>query len=418
MAGRRIQPTYRFHRKTGKAIVTYYTSNGQRRSTLLPGLFNSDESRNEYKRISAILKANGEPQPQQEKRSEPSLTIDELIIQFMTTRVLPYYRDAAGQPTGEHENIRYAMKPISRLFGDLAAAEFKPLHLVEVQQAMIIGSWFNDEEKSEHAKGKKPTRLSRTTVNSRIGKIKLMFKWAAGLQLIPAAVHHGILSVSSLARGRSAARETEEVQPVPTGIIEQTMPHLPPTVRDIVELLLLTGMRVGEAVIMRAIDIDRTGPVWLYRPIRHKNLWRGKQRLITVGPKGQAIIRRHLKAKTDAFLFSPREQQTVIDAAKRANRKSKVTPSQVCRKKANPKRRKGELFSADDINTAIRRACERGKIPVWHTHQLRHTAALEISRHHGLEGARAALGQSTVQMAARYAGIDLDKAKEVASKIG
>jgi integrase len=418
MAGRRIEPTYRFHKKTGKAIVTYYARDGQRRSILLPGHFNSELSRKEYKRILAILKANGEPHPQQEKQSESGLTIDELIIKFMTTRVIPYYRDATGQPTGEQENIRYAMKPISRLFGDLPAAEFKPLLLVEVQQAMIVGSWLNDDEKKEYAKGKKPTQLSRTTVNARVGKIKLMFKWAAGLQLIPATVHHGILSVASLARGRSEARETEEVQPVPISVIEQTMPHLPPTVRDIVELLLLTGMRVGEAVILRAIDIDRTAPVWLYRPIRHKNQWRGKQRLITVGPKGQAIIRRHLKTKTDAYLFSPREQQAAIDAAKRANRKSKVTPSQVCRKKANPKRRKGELFSADDINTAIGRACERGKIPVWHTHQLRHTAALEISRHHGLEGARAALGQSTVQMAARYAGIDLDKAKEVASKIG
>lgn len=418
MARGRVEPTYRFHKKTGKAIVTYYARDGQRRSTLLPGPFNSDESRREYKRVLAILRANGEPQPKLESQSEPSLTIDELIIKFMTTRVLPYYRDATGEPTGEHDNIRYAMKPISRLFGNLPASEFKPLHLVEVQQAMIVSSWLSDEEKSQYAKGKKTMPLSRSTVNSRIGKIKLMFKWAAGLQLIPAVVHHGLLSVSNLARGRSAARETAEVQPVPTATVEKTMPHLPPTVRDLVELLLLTGMRVGEAVIMRAIDIDRTGPVWLYRPTHHKNQWRGKQLVIAIGPKGQAIVLRHLKTKTDAYLFSPREQQAAIDAAKRASRKSRVTPSQICRRKANPKRQQGELFTAGDINTAIRRACNRANIPIWHTHQLRHTASLEISRVHGLEGAKAALGQSTIQMTARYAGIDLEKAKEVASKIG
>jgi hypothetical protein len=37
MAGRRIQPTYRFHRKTGKAIVTYYTSDEHRSSVLRRG---------------------------------------------------------------------------------------------------------------------------------------------------------------------------------------------------------------------------------------------------------------------------------------------------------------------------------------------------------------------------------------------
>jgi hypothetical protein len=66
----RIEPTYRFHRKTGKAIVTYYARDGERRSTLLPGHFNSDESRRKYKRILAILKANGEPQPQSGGRAD------------------------------------------------------------------------------------------------------------------------------------------------------------------------------------------------------------------------------------------------------------------------------------------------------------------------------------------------------------
>jgi hypothetical protein len=32
MSRRKIEPTYRFHRRTGKAIVTYYDASGQRRS--------------------------------------------------------------------------------------------------------------------------------------------------------------------------------------------------------------------------------------------------------------------------------------------------------------------------------------------------------------------------------------------------
>ena len=34
-------------------------------------------------------------------------------------------------------------------------------------------------------------------------------------------------------------------------------------------------MRVGEACNMTALEIDMTGPVWLYCPAEHKLAWRG-----------------------------------------------------------------------------------------------------------------------------------------------
>jgi integrase len=187
---------------------------------------------------------------------------------------------------------------------------------------------------------------------------------------------------------------------------------------DIVDLLLLTGMRVGEAVIMRGTDIDTTGAVWLYRPVEHKNKWRGHNRVIAIGPKAQAIIRRHLKPKIDDYLFSPRVQRDMIFAAKREMRKTKVQPSQLCRKKEKPKKLPGDRYSAIVINRAIRTACKKAGVPRWHTHQLRHTAALEISRQHGLEAARAILGHRTVQMSAHYSGIDQITATQVMAKIG
>src|ERR1019366_7902103 len=170
--------------------------------------------------------------------------------------------------------------------------------------------------------------------------------------------------------------------------------------------------------IMRAIDIDMSGPVWLFRPERHKNLHRGHHRVVAIGPRGQAIIRRHLKPKMDAPLFSPAAQEAMIAAKKRTQRKTKVQPSQQCRKKANPKKKPGEQFDKDAINHAIRAACNKAGIPRWHTHQLRHTAALEISRQHGLEAARAVLGHRTVQMSAHYSGLGQATAAEVMSKIG
>jgi integrase len=400
MAGRKITPTYRFHKKTGKAIVAVYDATGQRQSILLPGKFESTESRKAYKRLLARLDANEGQLPEPEEK-KPDPLISELILKFMEQRVIPYYVDRhTKQPTGEQENFRCAMRPLNRLFGDLPASEFGPQCLVAVRQAMIDDG------------------LARGTINTRIGRIKMMFRWAAEMQVIAASIFHGVLAVRGLAPGRSAARETDPVNPVAIHVVEQTLSHLPPVVRDVVELLLLAGMRVGEAVIIRAIDIDMSGPVWLYRPVRHKTLWRGHKRVIAIGPRGQDIIRKYLKPKMDALLFSPAEQEVMIAVEKRARRKSRVQPSQMCRKKAKPTKKPGQQFSAGDINQAIKRACKRAAIPRWHTHQLRHTCALEVSRHHGLESARAVLGHRTVQMSAHYSGHDQQTAAAVMGKIG
>src|ERR1043165_7815497 len=71
-------------------------------------------------------------------------------------------------------------------------------------------------------------------------------------------------------------------------------------------------------------------------------------------------------------------------------------------------------FEVRAVNHAIRAACKRAGIERWHTHQLRHSASLAFSREMGLENARAALGHSSVDMSAMYAGHDVEAAKKVA----
>jgi integrase len=92
------------------------------------------------------------------------------------------------------------------------------------------------------------------------------------------------------------------VKPVARAVVEATLPHLPPLVADMVQLQMETGMRSGELCIMRAIDLDMSGKVWLYRPESHKTAHHGHQRIIAIGPKGQAIVRRHLKPSKASFL--------------------------------------------------------------------------------------------------------------------
>jgi hypothetical protein len=69
-------------------------------------------------------------------------------------------------------------------------------------------------------------------------------------------------------------------------------------------------MRPGEVVILRAIDLDMRGPVWLYRPGSdqehglHKSAWRGHDRVIAIGPRAQEVIKPFLKTDLHAYLFS------------------------------------------------------------------------------------------------------------------
>ena len=245
-----------------------------------------------------------------------------------------------------------------------------------------------------------------------------MFKWGVEMQVVPSSVLHGLQAVAGLCRGRSDARETAPVVPVDFEAVEQTLPFLPPVARDVVRLLRLSGARVGELCQLRMRDLDRTGPVWLYRLQKHKTTHHGHSRTIAFGPQAQLILCQYLKADPDAFLFSPREQDKIIKAQKRKQRRTPVQPSQVNRRKTNARRMPGECFDADAINRAIRRGCEKAGIPIWHTHQLRHTAALLIEREFGLDAARAALGHRTANLTAMYSGIDVQKAAQVMAKIG
>lgn len=406
-------PTYRG--KNGRGIITVRDAAGNRRDILLPGPYDSEESRAEYERQLAILRTNrGSLPTSKENAGDP--TVAELMVKYIEQHVDGYY------PGHERENIRYALRPLNRLFAPLPAREFGPLNLRTLRDAVLIGSWMTDEEKVKYAKHGHTPGLARTTCNRNIGRIKAMFRWAVEMQLIPPSVLHGLQAVQGLRKGRSGARETAPVMPVDPTIVEDTLPHLPPVVRDMVTLQLLTSMRAGEVCAIKGVEIDRSGEVWVYSPMKHKTANLGHHRNIALGPKAQLILRRYLKADPDALLFSPAEQDRLIKEKKRADRKTPLYPSHVKhmekKRKAKPKRRPQDHFEVRDYNRAIARACKKSGIPAWHTHQLRHTAALNVLREFGLEAARSALGHKTVNMTLHYSGIDLECAKEVASKIG
>ncbi len=273
-------PKYRLHKPSGLAVVTL---NG--RDTYL-GPFGSEESQAEYRRLVAEW-LTSHRQIGSAPRGSIDLTVNELMLAYLR-HVDGYYRKN-GQPTTEPANIKLALRPLQRIYGHTVADEFGPLALKTVRQAMIEAD------------------LCRNEVNKRIRHIVRMYKWAVENELVPATVHYGLKAVSGLKKGRSEAREAEPVKPVPETFVNAIEPYVARQVWAMVLLQGLTGMRPGEVTMMRACDIEMSGPVWIYTPESHKTEHHGKERLIYLGPRAQAVLKPWLRGQSTAYLFSPRE---------------------------------------------------------------------------------------------------------------
>jgi integrase len=420
----RSKPSYRLHKATGQAIVTLPDANGGRRDVYL-GKYNTPESRAEYDRVLAEWQAQnhrlaGLKVGLSNPRFDPELTINELADAFWP-EAEKHYRHPDGTPTGELHDFRLSFRPLKYLYGHTRAIDFGPLALKAIREAMISGSWLerlDPEVRKKYQKARKPACLSRGVINQRIGRIRRMFKWGVENELIPATVLHALQAVKGLQRGRTEARETEPVKPVPEAHITAILPALRPQVADMVLLQFHTGMRPGELCRMRTIDLDTSGQVWFYNPANHKTQHHGHARSIPLGPKAQEIVKRHLKTDLHAFLFSPRQVMADLRREQRQNRKTKVQPSQLCRRRARPERSPGDSYPVNSYATAIRRACIKQGVPHFHPHQIRHTKATEIRRAAGLDAARVVLGHRSPKVTEVYAEIDTNKAAEVAARLG
>jgi integrase len=277
--------------------------------------------------------------------------------------------------------------------------------------------------------------LCRNVVNHRTSRIKRMFKWAVSEELLPGNVFHALQAVSGLRYGRTEARETEPIKPVPDEHVEALLPFLTPTVAAMVQLQRLTGMRPGEVVRMRPCDIDRTGELWIYEPAEHKTRWRGHHKLVPLGPKAQKVIEPFLTRPDDAYLFSPvdaeawRREHRPVHV--KEQRKTPVYPCELrrlerekqARRRRKRKRPLRERYDPGSYGRAIVYSLKKAKkagveIAHWHPNQLRHSRGTEVRREHGIEAAQVLLGHARADVTQVYAERNFQLACEIAKATG
>lgn len=404
-------PSYRKHKASGQAVVTL---NGR---TFYLGKYNSAASRGEYNRLIAEWMAEGG-----NFQSSPSsdYTVAELLAAFLK-HAKGYYRNPDGSQTAEFEKFKYAARPLKALYGRTSVKDFGPLALKAVRQEFIKGG------------------ASRNYCNQSANKIRHIFKWGVGNELVPPSVLHGLQAVAPLKRGRTEARETDAVKPVPDAFVDAVLPYVSRQVAAMIQLQRITGARSGELAIMRGCDLDVSGNVWVFTPHDHKTAHHGHKRSIYLGPQAQQIVREFLKTDTQAYLFSPADAEAERREEQSRRRKTPLSCGNRpgSNRKTKPSRQPRERYGTDSYRRAIRRgidaanqallddakdqgmkADEVALIPNWHPHQLRHNAATSLRKQYGIEVARIILGHRSAAITEVYAEVDHARAIDVMGQVG
>ncbi len=328
-----------------------------------------------------------------------TITVAELLDAYRVYAET-YYRRPDGTLSSSMHGIQQAVRAMSP-FLDTPAQAFGPLKLATVIEQLVDQG-----------------TLCRKTINAVAKTIRRIYRWGVSRELLPGACWESLRAAELLKQGRTTARESKRVPPVEDAVVNKTLPHLPPVVRDMVQFQRRTGARPGEVCNLTTGDIDTTGDVWIATLIEHKTSYAGRAREITIGPKAQAILQRYLPRAADAAVFSPQESEAIRHREQRARRKSRVQPSQQSRRKPRPRRPATEFYTTASYRRAIARACERSGVPHWAPNQLRHTAATEVRKKYGLEAAQVTLGHATANITQVYAERDRELARRVAREVG
>jgi integrase len=299
--------------------------------------------------------------------------------------------------------VKLALKPVREMYGETNASAFGPIAFKAIRAKLVDAG------------------LSITTIRDRMGIIRRMVGWGVEAELLPGDALHRLQAVAPLKASRDKVKPAKKVKPAPEEHIKAILPHLNPTVRAMVEIQALTGMRPGEVWRMTTAQVDRTGDLWVYSPLKHKTDGWHKTRDIPLGPRAMEALRPWLKADPDAILFSPREaSERHYEACRRPDR-----PARKASKAKAPKRRKKkppylrrETYNKNSYAQAIERACVRAGVPVFRPNRIRHTYATRVRHEYGLEAAQVLLGHSKADVTQIYAERNLALAVEIAQKIG
>lgn len=352
----------------GRAFAVYPGSGGRRAYF---GTFGTPEATRKYQVWLADVMsslASGEP-VKADLRAQR--TISDLLADYLTWAEVYY----AG--SGDRLNLGYTARLFAEHSGDIPGDEFGPNALRRFQTHLAQSG-----------------TLCRTTINAHVNRVRRIMKWCQSRELVPRGTAQELATVAGLRRGHTSVREGRTVVAVPGAVWRATMPFMTGDGAVMCLVQYWCGMRPGEVCKMTPGEIDRSGPVWFYRPRRHKNSHRGMGLTKAIPKPAQDLITPRLFGDQDTPCF-----RTTF----------------------------GTPYTVTIYNQMVGRACKKAMrhhvpVPHWHTNQLRHAIITEIRDRYGAEAAQHWAGHSTPSTTSIYTkkveGILTRIAEELGRQVG
>ena len=157
----------------------------------------------------------------------------------------------------------------------------------------------------------------------------------------PDGKYRALAKFRSLAKDRSAARETPPVQCVPDSEVTRRCRSCPRSYADMVRSAAQYRHAPQRSLRHHARRRGSHSRVWLYTVEGHKMAHTGSERVVPIGPRGQAVLGKYLLREADQPCFSPREAERQRRAALHAQRKTPAScgnrPDRNCQEQ--PRRR-------------------------------------------------------------------------------
>ncbi len=346
----------------GYAVCWFTDSSSGKRRGIRLGKWGSAEAEAAYARLLVELRAGTvAPAP------SSTVTVGELAVRFAR-----HARDYYGPRSSEFAHFAAVLVVLADGCGTLPAGEFGPTALKSVRQEFVRKGW------------------GRSYVNDQTRRVRAVFKWAVGEELVAADVWTALRAVSGLGRGRTVAPEREPVKPAPLRAVARALRVMPPAVAAMVRFQWLTGCRPQDACNLEAEAIDRSGEVWVYRPRAHKGRWRGKVREVFIGPKAQALLKSVSPNLTGV--------SSNLTGPLFRHRRGKYVTGIYCK--------------------AVLRSCRKAGVEEFSPGQLRHSAGTRIRARFGLEAAQVMLGHARADVTQIYAEKSATLARTVARLAG
>lgn len=286
-----------------------------------------------------------------------------------------HHHGGTGQRS-EYDNLLNCTSEFCELHGSRLVETIMASDLIDARQKMI------DRD------------LSRSYINSRVRRLRRIFRWGVEQGIVPSMVLTSLASVSAL-RPNDQVRESAGVRAITVDELRTiTSQMTDDMIAAMTALAYWTGARPGELVQMHSDEIIKGEEVWEYRPRRHKTMHLGMHRIVYIGPRARATLEPYL---TPPPLFS-----------------GLITSVQGPLWWRTPNSRWTVNTWGREFRTAARRAGVQGVSLL----SLRHGAAQRLRDASGIEAARAVLGHACASTTEIYASESAQLARRVARQLG